>query len=397
MDADVVCEVNYADVPVYKFRKAELPQEQMQEWVKYFAGENKLYSWPTIYTKKYYQERIIEAQRGSDVDGELVVNEEYIEELKRRYAEAPEGNEKQYIDAEYDYVNGNSDTGKICLSAAIEAEGDDASVYAKTRIPGGENGFSEFKYSKGMQVISEISIFDILNDPEVEYGGYDEDMEKIEIGTITEEEARPKADQLLADLGITDMKLVKSGRACLESFDNQFGIDSDRPDVGGRELLYMRNISGITVDPDIADVLNSTQILDENGVSLTAPSIWTEKINVFVSNDGEIEAFEYNAMLEEGELLSEAVTLKPFEEIVEKAADQLYYKNSFLQEGWTSEIEIDSVSLVMTYSAAENDFDSILLIPAWKFGGTQFITAPNGETSEEYIFATINAIDGSRA
>lgn len=399
MDSDVICSVEPGKIPVYKFVKAELPQEKTDEWVKYFAGDAKLYAWPTVYTKSYYQETIIEAQKGSDVDGQLVVDQEYVEELKKLYAEAPDGNERHYIDSSYDFVNANPKTGKVCLSAAVEVEGDDFTIYAKTLTENGE-GNSEFQYSKGMQVISEDTIQDTLNELGIEgYGSLDEDRERVQIGTITEEEAKPAADRVIKDLGIMGFELVKSGKACLESFGNQYGIDSNREEIGGIELIYLRKLGGISVDPDIANYLNAMTVYDENGTLLTAPTIAVEKIKIFVSNAGEVESFSYRAMLEESETLSEGVTLKPFGEIVERAAEQLYYQNVYagLTE-FHSEIKIDSISLVMTYSQAENDVNAVLLIPAWNFSETRTYYSENNEVlSEDNVSVTINAVDGSRA
>ena len=401
IDADIICNVDQNNIPVYKYKKASLSQEKLNEWVKYFAGDSKLYSWPTVYTKAYYQQEIIEAQKGSDVDGELVVNEEYIERLKEYYAEAPDGNGRQYIDTSYTYSqNQNSfNDGKIYLSAAVESEGDDFAIYAKTLRANGE-GYSEFQCKKGMKVISEIYIQDTLNELGIEgYGSLDEHKEKVQIGTITETEAKLVADQLLSELGIEGMELVKSGKACLESFGNQYGIDSNREEIGGIELLYLRKVGDITVDPDIADFLNNGEVYDETGTLLTAPTIIVEKIKIFVSNEGKVENFSSNGMLEESETLSEGVTLKDFDEIVERAADQLYYQNVYAGlTDFHSDINIDSVSLVMTYSQAENDVNSVLLIPAWNFGGTRIYYSDDNEVlSEDTVSVTINAVDGSRA
>ena len=200
-------------------------------------------------------------------------------------------------------------------------------------------------------------------------------------------------------MGITDFELAKSGKACLKSFNNQYGIDSNRKDVGGIELLYLRSNGGLTVDPDIADFLNSTQKYDADGDLLTSPTITVEKILVFVSNEGEVEYFSYNGMLQEGEILSTGVSLENFDEVSDRAADQLYYQNVYagLSE-FNSEIYIDSISLVMTYSQAENDINSILLIPAWNFSGTRtYYSEDNEVLSEDPISVTINAVDGSRA
>lgn len=367
VDADVVCGVDYGAIPVYKFQKHTFSQEKLEQWVKYFAGDNRLYGWPTVYTKSYYEKEIIRAKQGTEVDGELVVNEEWVKHLEQLYAEAPEGNGRIYVEPKLVTTDEGTRFEIAQFSAAVETGENDFSIFAT-------NG--TFYCDKGMSIITD-------------------DIKRIEKCSITTEQARPVADKVIEDLGIKNMKLVKSDRAVMESFKNQFGISSNRPEIAGIQLTYMREEGGVAADANIEDILNA--VTSSSSDDDYSPTLFVEKIKIFVSNDGEVESFKYNGMLEEDYALSEGVTLTEFDEIVDRGMDYLYFRSSTLGAAKAEKnIKIDSISLVMTYIKAKDDVSAVLLVPAWRFSGKQYYTE-NGVTTEQDISATINAIDGSRA
>lgn len=214
--------------------------------------------------------------------------------------------------------------------------------------------------------------------------------------TISDEKGLPVAQKLLEDLGITGMTCVRTQNALLSSFNNQFGMTSNRPDEYCREFTFMRNINGVSLDAALIDELvNYSESISPDDTDY-APPMYAEYIQVGINNDGEVEYFNYNNMMDEDEMLSEGALLKEFDSIVSNGIDQIKYKYSFNDvESGKAFVNIDTIELEMKYARAKDDLEAALLVPVWKFGGTISYEI-NGTHSNDYsISVFLDAVDGS--
>ena len=156
----------------------------------------------------------------------------------------------------------------------------------------------------------------------------------------------------------------------------------------------MREIGGATLDPTlIEEQWGSSSISNDADY---APSMSPEYVTVAIGNDGEIEYFLYNNMLDAGEELSEGALLKEFDSIVSNGIDQIKYKYSFNDINMGKAfVNIDTIELEMKYVRAKDDLEAALLVPVWKFGGTISYEI-NGTRTEDYsISVFLDAADGS--
>ena len=105
IDADISLP-SEGSISVTRYTPLIYTQEDTDNFVAYFAGDKKLYLYPTVFTKEDYQEMLVEAKRGTLVDGEYVVtegSEEYVKQLEELIETAPTDSSKQYTDATLTY------------------------------------------------------------------------------------------------------------------------------------------------------------------------------------------------------------------------------------------------------------------------------------------------------
>ena len=152
----------------------------------------------------------------------------------------------------------------------------------------------------------------------------------------------------------------------------------------------MREINGISIDPAlIEEQYNSYD-------NEYAPPMDPEYVTIAVGNDGQIERFLYDNMMEAGEELSEGALLKDFDSILSNGIDQVKFKYSFNNaiEG-KAFVNIDSIELEMKYVRAKDELENALLVPVWKFGGTICYDVNGTRTEEMPVSVFVDAVDGS--
>ena len=207
--------------------------------------------------------------------------------------------------------------------------------------------------------------------------------------TISEEEARTKADDLMQKLGLSDTYQWYEGGLYSEIPDIRKGGDWE---PGYRKLYifrYMRSTNGVftTFDP--------TGKHEEgwNGDDYVKKDWPLENIEIRV-NDSGIVGFDYNAPLEVTETVVENSNMKSFDE-VRGAFEQMVMianaKTDSEVDGNVA-IEIDRVVLGYARISEADSYDTGLMVPVWDFQGK--VTDEYGMEYNGGIM-TINAIDGS--
>lgn len=213
--------------------------------------------------------------------------------------------------------------------------------------------------------------------------------------TISEIDARKKADELLEKLDIHDFAYYNGGLVSEATSYSHFAgtaeADAAYPYRTIYAFRYQRCIDGVFVNND-----GGSKIVDEWKGDTYNKKLWsTEDIAIFVDDDG-IVGFDYLVPLEVTDTVVEKSTLKNFDEIKDIFEQMIVTMNAVNEEDASYgdvTIDIDSVKLRYTRISEKDSFDTGLLVPVWDFIGTK--TDQYGYEVHGAILMSINAIDGS--
>lgn len=208
--------------------------------------------------------------------------------------------------------------------------------------------------------------------------------------TISKEEARVAADQVILTLGLTDF--VCSGNRISPLFE----VMNDETRSACKsvyEFMFTRSVNGVSVT--YTNDISSSAPSNPNTVS--EPWMY-EKIRIFVDDDG-IYAYMWNGPCTVTEILNDKATLLPFDQI-EKIFEEMIlvkygqYDNDDSSKNITINITKIRLGLVRVTEKDNNQYG--ILVPAWDFFGTydEGNGYPIGYDGYESLL-TINAIDGS--
>jgi len=216
-----------------------------------------------------------------------------------------------------------------------------------------------------------------------------------DVTTISEADARQKAEDLLQSLGMNDFTYYSGGLVTEVTEYNKY--DALRQSLGGAPyrtvyaFRYQRCIDGVFVNND-----GGSKIVDEWQGDTYNKKLWsTEDVVVFVDDDG-IVGFDYLVPLEVTDTVVEKSTLKDFDEIKDIFEQMVVTMNAVNSDDQGDEnvnIDVSAVKLRYTRISEKDSFDTGLLVPVWDFIGTK--TDQYGNEVQGAILMSINAIDGS--
>lgn len=203
--------------------------------------------------------------------------------------------------------------------------------------------------------------------------------------TISEEEARKKADELMGTLGLTDYKCDDSGLYA-EYLDIRSNLENQKyRDI--YSFIYMRNIDGVFVDNTA-----SAKVVDEWRGDEYVKKLWGNEAVVVGVNDSGVVLFNYLTPLSVDETVVEKSSIKSFDEIKDTFEKMVVIENASGEEEGTVTIEVTDVKLVYTRISEKDSFDTGLIVPVWDFEG-KVVNEYGGEVTGNIL--SINAIDGS--
>jgi len=406
VDTDVILP-DVTQYPVTILEPMMFSHKRVDELVNYFAGDNKLFCYPSIFTKADYQEMLIRARRGQVIDGEYVVNEateRYAESIEEKIADATEDSVRVYTDdTTFTYntdLEGNVEyeAGPNYLSVGVEFEdGNEATIIAQNFIEGYGNS-TRFSFRRIGGYTKETFYQEYLTyGDESEYGfdGYGKIFESIDLDI---DAAKAQALRIISDLGIEDMALVNEEKAVFKSMGNKYGVSNNQPSRGGYVFEYVRSSGGIS-----GFQLTSFSSRQPSDYS---PPYFQEMLTICVSKSGIVE-FSWSSLAQVVEIVSENVTLLPFKDIRQALVDQIYYERvPIVEENNASDavevfgemaitVNVLSAELRVGYIRVKDNTRQAMLVPMWVF-----------ETSEMHEFGDekgdafrgktyqFNAIDG---
>lgn len=389
-------EVKLPDVseyPVVKLEPAVFTQRQVDYMVNYFAAGKKLYL-PHVMTKSDYEEMIIDAKRGQEVDGEYVVTEEskaWLKELEEKQAAAPDDSPVIYTDTmltyRKDYETGEEDIagGRNFLNVMVEnGDGHDGGI--SVRNYSSEGGSTGFSYNSGYtdMYLSESDYDSVMRDSTEEESGWTGTGALYDKVKMKEEEALAAAEKVIADLGITGLALTGADRA----------VSRDYPDKGGYRLEYMRESGGIPGYQFRGGRWNKDEPPPEY-----SPPFTIESLSILVTEDG-VQSFSWSGYAKVVETVNENVELLLFEKIKQRLTDQVRFKNSFGQLDMygmkDNTVYIISAELKVGYIGVKDNPNQAMLVPVWVFESEfgRYNTIQEKEQRHRDNTFMLNAIDG---
>ena len=382
--------------PVVKLEPATFTQQRVNELVDYFAAGKKLHL-PRVMTKADYELLIIEAKKGHEVDGEYVFDEqsqEWVEELQRLQAAAPDDSPVIYTDSMLTYLR-DFETGKEIVETGknyldVVVENGDGQIFVSNYVDNA--GSLPLKYINSTDFAYFANVYWYLTEslyrqftadgtPE-EQTGWDGAGELFNTMTLNRDEAESLARKTVSDLGITDLVLVSTERAVSPHAEYKTAYN----------FLFARQSSGIAV----YKIKNKGWAQDEQPAEY-APPFTEETLTIVVTEDG-LDSFNWSGYARVIETLNENVKMLPFEEIQQALKNQIFYEESFHNGYGMSdyEVSVHSAELRMGYIGVKDSLSQAFLVSVWVF-----------ETSSSYYNGTmqmrrssndgsfvINAIDG---
>ena len=365
--------------PVVEACAADFSEEQLARFMDYFVGDKKLFV--NGETKRDVGRQLIDAKQGTEVDGEIVPPEPddpYIKALEEKLAQMPDDGRYYYDEPKLELTQ----YGIMQLNAGIElGNGEDATLLIEAS--GNGQVASCFNYSRG-NVIGEATA--AMNEM------------TLKAPLITKEDAVGTAEEALAQLGITDMKLATVYQAELVP-NGYFAGSYSTYASAGYGMIFKRELHGMRMTDYSEEGSYSYSMgseSEEYQPAYRAPW-YPEQISIYVDENG-IQQFVYSNHIEETELLAENVQLMDFEEAAERAVKQLYYQNAH-SYGYheQTQVNIERVVLGGTLINKKNELDKAMIVPAYHIFYQEEFTL-QGRT-EPFVgnsgVIVINAIDGS--
>ena len=400
--------------PVAKVEPVAFSQEQVNEIVDYLIGDGRLVT-PHVKTKANYDEEIILAKHGQEVDGEYVVTEEtkaWVKELESMREAAPDSASANETDATLTYGtadNGLPDPGttKSYLDVDVEGEdGGDAGHIFLFNYAEGENDFTDFGYYKTGDYMSESDIKARVEESRVWEEDYSElgmssgesleDAEKrldrLESAefTVTPEDAQAQAQKVLDDLKIEDMVLLHAEPALLDPFSDK----AQGKPQGGYIFEFIRQLGGI---PGYG-MRSYGYFQDEEPPAYSPPYYVQEDIRILITGEG-IGVFRWQGAARITETVSENTQLLAFEDVVQRFKDRVFYECAFSlsQNGPANGmiIDVNAIEMRVGYVDVKDKPTQSMLVPVWIFSTTNSrITGEGKRRGQERTSYIFNAIDG---
>jgi hypothetical protein len=231
------------------------------------------------------------------------------------------------------------------------------------------------------------------------FGMTSQDVAQIPDVSITEDQAKQKAEDLIKALGLENMvcySAIKEYGGSEEKTADQTAYINPRKCVWF--LRYERSVNGVPVTYTPWDCMK----VEEE--SQSAP--WSYEDMTFAIDDSGIVGFTWRSPYKITDTVTQDSNVLPFSDVTEifnTMAPVVNAWDGFSQGSPTLtgvEITVDDIKFGLTRVTEQNKRDSGLLVPAWDFMGTMTqIINQNGQEKRyddgPIPILTINAIDGS--
>ena len=368
-------------IPAVALKPSTFSKETVDKYAAYFLHGAPVFTQEHVRTKEEIEAEIIrlkqsiqETKSEDNLSGNmkdyLKESEQYLKDLEKQFQEAPE--ERAKTPATLDFV---------------ETEyGQKISVVADL----GKEDVAEFGFSN----TKEGGIFSFSNCGKAFYSAWGDPVtNELPKGmTMTLDEATALINGCIKDLDIEKMQIDAVYYGQYEDFLLN-NIDKQCYHFELNRLFH-----GIPVTRIDAATPNSG---DDPTMEAPKEPEYTEVVRpewLFIQvDDTGIVDMQWTGPFEEDEVLSENVTLLPFDEIVQKAKDNMFFQG-YSASNCTAHVHITRIELGMMRIMRKDKPGAYMMVPVWDFIGNREETV-YGETDwlgfGDQSYVTINAIDGS--
>ena len=258
----------------------------------------------------------------------------------------------------------------------------------------------------GNRFTRDIEMNDELNDYQISVNPLNIYLPAIERGEFrvqlperSIEDAQAYAEQLLADIGITDFACVVARIAPLipRFFNEQQDVCPC-----AYELLFTRQVAGVNVTYN--DVQSSGgELRDRPADSPDYTPIWDYEYIQLLVDDAGVFALEFRQPYEVTEIVTERAEILSLEEAVASFERMIGYQYAAYETGQRELCDdaylcIDEIRLGLTRIAEKNAQEQGYLVPSWTFFGSYDLDGfwPDGEGHHgTEAILIVNALDGS--
>ena len=411
---------NVEKLSMFRVEQKPIQQEFLEKVRKVLLKDQKIYDGSITHqrTKDVIEEEIATLKREiADYEGEAQDKKEHekevqkeINRLKKEYEKAPksmqfQGNEsdgmirkvKELLKKDpkndfYMWENDLNPDGDVYYGITDGNDGNYASLFVQNNPEYG-NCLRYYVGKHGYEFLESAIVggdeFGYLDEEQLE--GRKEFTD--EGTTISIEEAKEKADDLITQLGFSEFRFYE-GEMREEGADIRRELEGLET-KGYRKLYvlrYMRNVKDVFVTYESVGKY-SESFVGENVKKMHWP---VETIEIRVNDNG-IAGFFFEAPTKITETVVENASLKSFDEIKGIFEKMVAIANASQadDEPMKTKITVDQVVLGYTRISEKDSFHTGLLVPVWDFIGTVEVTDGKETGIEKKSILTINAIDGS--
>ncbi len=338
--------------PVYKAAQVKLSETKIKPILDYFVQGREIMKAPEP-TKDEIENELVLAKKNND--------EAWVQDLEGMLQSAPETIEPEYIT--------DWELGPKSEIAGLIVQED-----------GTYGGIGLTKYSFGY---CEGTVY---TQARLKMEGKDAVGE---VG-ITIEAATAAAQTVLDDLGIKGKTVSSMEKAELYSklSPSIFGSYSQTPQSKGYFITFVPNSGGIK--GRITENMTSFQKMEYAYVTPFYP----EYIDIYVNEQGRVQFFNWFSPFEITETVSDNATLMPFSDMQERIREMI----KFIFESTGESVTVDSIEMNMALTAAKDNRNEAIYMPAWYIHCTQdkkMMEAKTGmETNQVDLTLVLNAVDG---
>lgn len=411
---------NVEKLSMFRVEQQPIQQEFLEKVRKVLLNDQKIYDGSITYqrTKDVIEEEIAIWKREiADYEGEAQDKKEYekevqkeINRLKKEYEKAPksmqfQGNEsdgtirkvKELLKKDpknefYMWEDDLNPDGDVYYGITDGNDGNYASLFVQNNPEYG-NCLRYYVGKHGYEFLEGA----IVGGDEFGYLGEEQTEGRKEFTdegtTISIEEAKEKADDLITQLGLSEFRFY-GGELREEGADIRRELEGLET-KGYRKLYvlrYMRTVEDVFVTYESIGKF-SESFVGEDVKKMHWP---VETIEIRVNDNG-IAGFFFEAPTKITETVVENASLKSFDEIKGIFEKMVAIANASQadDEPMKTKITVGQVVLGYTRISEKDSFHTGLLVPVWDFIGTVEVTDGKETGIEKKSILTINAIDGS--
>ncbi len=426
--------------PVQTIEQKQINQQEANEFIDYFVGENpKFYTVYLPKTKSDYEQEIInlktslaEVEAGGDGEDPDSIRG-YIAEKEKKLETAPATATPQEIEPVFTYRRNfetgepEKEYGEHYIEVAIR---DNSNLKKDIYIEDGkEGGISTLSYNDIGTFERESSIkqqlvyceaqFERINKNMIanpnshadynamlkeEQESYDKFKDLLEIfneNPMDIAQIEQKAIMILKELNITNVQVENVERALLDFCDiNEVYKRREfvEPTEHGVYISFIRQNGGVLNKYLTSGGFNS-QISYEG---MYSPPFFPENVSMVFDVEGNLRRFNNSFVTKEIQTDAKNSEILPFEEIKERLAAHILHTENYGIEKNLRYKPVE-VKLAMSYINVKDENKQAIAVPAWYFKMEEYVTITDnnytftieeekGAELKEYLF---NAIDGS--